>query len=166
MRSDLPNRFKGEDWRDLPCLRVGVLFNSEPSGTYRLQVVSGPGEIGEGLRLHAGQHQGSEVGMDGQDQPRGRTKGMRIVDISLKTAEEYLSKHERHYKAPVEAICAIAVVDEEKGNFHGAAILGRREPGVGELAHIYVDGASQGYSLLYGACWRALKALGYEKTVL
>jgi len=46
------------------------------------------------------------------------------------------------------------------------AILGRRENGDAELAHIYVDGAAQGYSLLYGACWRALKALGYERSVL
>jgi hypothetical protein len=44
--------------------------------------------------------------------------------------------------------------------------LGRRADGDGELAHIYVDGVSQGYSLLYGACWRALKALGYEKARL
>jgi hypothetical protein len=102
---------------------------------------------------------------------------MRVVDISLKDAEAFLAKHDRHYKAPVEPICAIGVgeytagtedaqIDPEVIELHGAAILGRREEGVGELAHIYVDGASQGYSLLYGACWRALKALGYEKAVL
>ncbi|HEU4344803.1 MAG TPA: XF1762 family protein [Candidatus Binatia bacterium] len=89
---------------------------------------------------------------------------MRVVDISLKDAEAFLAKHERHYKSPAEPICAIAVADS--GGIHGAAILGRRSESVGELAHIYVDGASMGYSLLYGACWRALKALGYEKAVL
>jgi hypothetical protein len=89
---------------------------------------------------------------------------MRIVALSVKAAEVFLEKHERHYKAPVEAICAIGVGDD--GVLHGAAVLGRREDGDAELAHIYVDGASQGYSLLYGACWRALKALGYLKTAL
>ena len=89
---------------------------------------------------------------------------MHVCDLSLKDAEEFLSTHERHYKAPAEPICAIGVRDE--AGLHGAAILGRRVGGLGELAHIYVDGASQGYSLLYGACWRALKALGYEKAVL
>ena len=89
---------------------------------------------------------------------------MRVVDISIKVAEEFLENHGRHYKVPVEPICAIAVEDAD--GLHGAAILGRREAGVGELAHIYVDGISQGYSLLYGACWRAFKALGYEKAVL
>lgn len=82
----------------------------------------------------------------------------------MKEAEAFLAKHERHYKAPIEAICAIGVEDES--GLHGAAILGRKGPRVGELAHIYVDGISQGYSLLYGACWRAFKALGYETAVL
>ena len=97
---------------------------------------------------------------------------MKIIDLSVADAEAFLAKHERHYKAPVEAICAIGVGEdfEQQGqticSLHGAAILGRRAAGVGELAHIYVDGASQGYSLLYGACWRALKALGYESAIL
>lgn len=89
---------------------------------------------------------------------------LRIVAVGVKDAEAFLAKHERHYKAPSEPICAIAVGDDE--GLHGAAILGRNAQGDGELAHIYVDGVSQGYSLLYGACWRALKALGYTKTVL
>lgn len=89
---------------------------------------------------------------------------LRITPLSMKHAEEFLAKHERHYKSPVEAICAIGVAEGDK--LHGAAILGRREDGDAELAHIYVDGVSQGYSLLYGACWRALKALGYGKAAL
>src|SRR5574341_758306 len=95
---------------------------------------------------------------------RIRAPGMRTCALSVKDAEAFLAKHERHYKAPVEPICAIGVRDDE--GLHGAAILGRRVDGDGELAHIYVDGASQGYSLLYGACWRALKALGYERAWL
>ena len=100
---------------------------------------------------------------------------MQIIPLSLKQAEDYLAKHERHYKAPAEPICAVGVgeVDHAGTNkyptIHGAAILGRSDSGAGwtaELAHIYVDGTSQGYSLLYGACWRALKALGYVKCVL
>ena len=89
---------------------------------------------------------------------------MKIVALSVKDAEAFLAKHGRHYKAPVEPICAIGVGDDQV--LHGAAVLGRREDGDGELAHIYVDGTSQGYSLLYGACWRALKALGYVKAAL
>lgn len=88
---------------------------------------------------------------------------MHIVPLTVTQAEEYLKAHERHYKAPAEKICAIGV--GEGGVIHGAAILGTNGTD-GELAHIYCDGASQAYSLLYGACWRALKALGYQKAVL
>ena len=88
---------------------------------------------------------------------------METMPITIKQAEDFLAAHERHYKRPVEPLCAIGVGD---GTLHGAAILGRREDGDAELAHIYVDGASQGYSVLYGACWRALKALGYKRACL
>ena len=88
---------------------------------------------------------------------------MRIVPLTVSEAEAFLKDHERHYKAPVEPVCAIGVSDES--GIHGAAILGKNGEDA-ELAHIYCDGASQAYSLLYGACWRALKALGYVKAVL
>jgi hypothetical protein len=88
---------------------------------------------------------------------------MRIVALGMKAAEEYLAQHGRHYKTPAQPICAIGVGDDQ--GLHGAAILGTNGED-GELAHIYCDGASQAYSLLYGACWRALKALGYAKAVL
>ena len=83
--------------------------------------------------------------------------------MSVKEAEEFLKGHERHYTVPVEPICAIGLSDG--GILHGAALLGRLD-GDGVLAHIYVDGAWQGYSLLYGACWRAFKALGYKRAIL
>jgi len=85
---------------------------------------------------------------------------MRVCSLSMKEAEEFLKEHGRAYKEPSEPLCAIGVSDEE--GIHGAAILGRIDRERGCLAHIYCDGASQGYSLLYGACWRALKALGYD----
>ena len=83
--------------------------------------------------------------------------------LTVAEAEAFLRGHDRHYKMPVEPICAIGLSDD--GKLHGAAILGRNPDGSGELAHIYVDGAWQGYSLLYGACWRAFKALGYKRLV-
>ena len=86
------------------------------------------------------------------------------VALTLKAAEEFLKAHGRHYSAPAEPIAAIGLWND--GALHGAAILGRNEAGEAQLAHIYVDGTWQGYSLLYGACWRALHALGYKKIVL
>lgn len=89
---------------------------------------------------------------------------METFPLSVKEARDFLKDHARHYKAPAEPICAIGVRDRD--GIHGAAILGRNADGDGELAHIYCDGASSGYSLLYGAVWRAFKALGYKKAYL
>lgn len=89
---------------------------------------------------------------------------MEIFDISLKDAEAFLAKHERHYKTGAEPLLAIGVSDAD--GMHGAAILGRSGPGVAELHHIYCDGISQGYTLLYGAIFRAAKGAGYKMIML
>lgn len=90
---------------------------------------------------------------------------MKLIAITVEGAQSFLKNHERHFKVPREPICAIGIADEG-GILHGAALLGRRSDGDAELAHIYCDGAIAGYTMLYGATWRALKALGYEKTWL
>ena len=82
------------------------------------------------------------------------------TELTLAEAEAFLKAHERHYKMPTEKVCAIGL--SVNGKLHGAAILGRDKDRSGRVAHIYVDGAWQGYSLLYGACWRAFQALGYK----
>ena len=79
-------------------------------------------------------------------------------------AEAFLKGHERHYTMPADPICAIGL--SENGKLHGAAILGRNADGDACIGHIYCDGAWHGYSLLYGACWRAFKALGYKRVML
>ena len=89
---------------------------------------------------------------------------METTALSLKEAEAFLKDHKRHYKMPFEPICAIGLVEGKK--LHGAAILGRNAKGEAGLAHIYVDGVWQGYSLLYGTCWRAFHAMGYKMVTL
>lgn len=100
---------------------------------------------------------------------------MQIIPLTIAEAEEFLAKHERHYKTPATPIAAVGVGEYEevtspatppKMKVHGAAVLGKNPSGDAELSHIYADGASQGYTLLYGAAWRALKALGYTRTYL
>ena len=90
---------------------------------------------------------------------------MENVSISVNEAEMFLKAHDRHYKMPSEAICAIGLADDA-GLLHGAAILGRTVAGEAVIAHIYVDGSFQGYSVLYGCCLRALMALGYKTLIL
>jgi hypothetical protein len=86
------------------------------------------------------------------------------VALTVAEAEAFLKAHARHYTMPAEPIAAIGLA--EGSTLHGAAILGRLDGECAALAHIYVDGAWGGYSHLYGACWRALKALGYKKVML
>ena len=89
---------------------------------------------------------------------------MENISLSLKDAEAFLKAHGRHYHVPSEVICAIGLADAT--GLHGAALLGRNEAGEAVIAHIYVDGSFQGYSILYGCCLRALMALGYKKLAL
>ena len=84
--------------------------------------------------------------------------------LTIAQAVEFLKNHERHYSMPAEPICAIGLWADAA--LHGAAILGRNADGDACIGHIYVDGAWQGYSLLYGACVRAFKALGYKRMIL
>ena len=92
---------------------------------------------------------------------------MRIIPLTITQAEAFLKTHKRHYKTPARPICAIGVGDDHfVPKIHGAAILGCHKNGDAELSHIYCDGISQGYTLLYGSAWRTLKAMGYTRTVL
>lgn len=90
---------------------------------------------------------------------------MKIIPLSVAEAHKFLGKHARHYATIAQPIWAVGLQDE-KGKLRGAAVLGRRADGDAELAHIYCDGAYQGYTLLYGTSWRALKAMGFEKAAL
>ena len=83
-----------------------------------------------------------------------------VRSITMDEAMGFLGAHKRHYNTGEEPIAAIGLYEGEE--LRGAAIIGRVAPRIGAIAHIYVDGAFQGYSLLYGACHRALHALGFE----
>jgi hypothetical protein len=107
---------------------------------------------------------------------------LRIVPISLKDANAYVARHHRHHK-PVPGCkfaigCRVLGVDEGVGadpvldvDFSGVCIVGRpvsRHLDDGrtlELTRMCTDGTRNACSMLYGAAWRAAKALGYEKLI-
>ena len=88
---------------------------------------------------------------------------IRLVPLSIEVAEAFLRKHGRHYKAASAPLFAIGV---KGGVLHGAVIVGQNKNGEAELSHIYADGVSSGYTLLYGAAWQAIKALGHTRITL
>jgi len=83
-----------------------------------------------------------------------------VRSISMDEAFTFLGSFKRHYNTGEHPIAAIGLYEGD--DLRGAAIIGESAPRIGVIAHIYVDGAFHGYTLLYGAAHRALHALGYE----
>jgi hypothetical protein len=93
-----------------------------------------------------------------------------IVPVSLKDARTWVDRHHRHHKAPVSGLFAIGLAQNE--DMVGVAIVGRpiaRGNSDGWTAEVtrvaVIEGVPNGCSMLYGACWRAAKALGYRKLI-
>lgn len=83
-----------------------------------------------------------------------------IVALTIQAAMEFLKDHERHYKSDANPLFAIGI--SLNGELCGAAVMGERN-GEAELCHIYSVGEYMGYTVLYGAMWRATKAMGYKR---
>jgi len=88
---------------------------------------------------------------------------MEIVPLTVPAAMAFLKDHERHYKSDANPLFAIGI--SLNGELCGAAVIGERD-GDAELCHIYSVGEYMGYTVLYGASWRAIKAMGYRRMIL
>ena len=87
---------------------------------------------------------------------------LEVVPLTIDQAMDFLKEHERHYKSDAKPLFAIGI---SNGELCGAAIMGTRGEDA-ELCHIYSAGEYLGYTVLYGASWRAVKALGYKRMIL
>jgi len=93
-----------------------------------------------------------------------------IVPISFRLATEYVRKHHRHHKPPRGHKFSVAVADDTR-EIRGVAMIGRpvaRALDDGftlEVNRVATDGCKNACSALYGAAWRAARALGYRKLV-
>lgn len=93
-----------------------------------------------------------------------------VVPISFSEASVFVKRVHRHHPSPVGHKFSIAVSDEE-GVVRGVAVVGRpvaRGADNGwtlEVTRVATDGAKNACSMLYGAAWRAAKALGYRKLI-
>lgn len=96
---------------------------------------------------------------------------LRLVPISLRDANAFVAEHHRHsnptqgHKFSIGAAAGPELV--------GVAIAGRpvarhRDDGLTiEVLRVCVldDAPRNSCSLLYGACWRAARAMGYERAI-
>ena len=94
---------------------------------------------------------------------------LRIVPITRAEAQAFVSEHHRHLGKVVGAVFQLACAEGDR--ICGVALVGRpvaRHLDNGwtlEVNRCATDGTKNANSMLYAACWRAAKALGYTKLV-
>lgn len=94
---------------------------------------------------------------------------MRIIPITLAAAKEFVKKHHRHNKPPTGWKFGVGL--EKDGVMIGVATAGRPiarhyDDGLTiEINRTCTNGERNANSKLYGAVWRAAKAMGYKKAI-
>jgi hypothetical protein len=95
---------------------------------------------------------------------------VRIVPITLKAAKQFVTDHHRHNKAPVGHKFSIGL-ETDWGLLVGVACAGRPvarhfDDGLTlEVNRTCTVGDRNANSMLYGAVWRAAKAMGYRSCI-
>ena len=91
---------------------------------------------------------------------------MRIVPMKHATANEFVRRLHRHSRPTVGAIFCVGVADDE---LRGVAIVGRPvarmldDGATVEILRVATDGARNACSMLYGACRRISREMGYAR---
>jgi len=94
---------------------------------------------------------------------------MRVTPINLDEANAFVAIHHRHHRPVPGAKFSIAVSEGTK--VLGVAIVGRPVARMSdngltlEVNRCCTDGTKNACSMLYGAAWRAAKALGYQRLI-
>lgn len=95
---------------------------------------------------------------------------LHLVPVSFGQACEFVAQWHRHHAPPVGHKFSVGVADEQL--LVGVAIVGRpvaRHLDNGQTLEVtrvaVADGARHVCSMLYAACWRAAKALGFRRLV-
>lgn len=92
-----------------------------------------------------------------------------LTPCTLSDASEFVKQHHRHHKPPQGGLFAVAVSDGKE--VRGVAIVGRpvarnlQDGWTAEVTRVATLGDKNACSMLYGACWRAARALGWRKLV-
>ena len=94
---------------------------------------------------------------------------MELVPINLSDAIFFVKEHHRHHKVTIGGLFAVAVAVNEE--ICGVAIVGRpvarmsNDGWTAEVTRLCTTGEKNACSMLYGASWRACKALGYKRLI-
>jgi len=94
---------------------------------------------------------------------------LQLVPMTLREANAFVAMHHRHHKPARGCISVVAVSDGVA--IRGVAIIGRpvarmlQDGWTAEVVRCCTDGARNACSMLYGAAWRAVRALGYKRLI-
>ncbi len=92
---------------------------------------------------------------------------MVVIPMTLRDARDYVTAIHRHHPAPQGGLFAIGLAEGEQ--VVGCAIIGRpvarhNDDGfTAEVTRLATDGSKNACSMLYGAAWRAARAMGYRR---
>lgn len=95
---------------------------------------------------------------------------MNIAPITFREASNYINQNHRHHSSTVGCKFCIGIVDNDN-QLHGVAVCGRPvsrhlDDGMTlEINRVCTDGARNACSMLYGACCRIAKEMGYKKVI-
>lgn len=95
---------------------------------------------------------------------------LRVVPVSFTDACGFVTMWHRHHQPPVGCKFCLGVADDADV-LRGVAIVGRPvarmlQDGLTlEVTRTATDGTANANSMLYGAAWRAARALGYRRMV-
>jgi hypothetical protein len=94
---------------------------------------------------------------------------LNIVPITLKEARRFVTEHHRHRRQPPGGLFAVGLAAE--GKIAGCVIVGRPvarlldDDYTAEITRLCTDGSRNACSMLYGAAWRAARAMGYRRLI-
>lgn len=93
---------------------------------------------------------------------------LRPVPVTIRAAKKLVAALHRHHGPPPGALFAVACATED-GRVCGVAIIGRptskalQDGFTAEVTRVATDETPNACSCLYGAAWRACRALGYRR---
>lgn len=103
--------------------------------------------------------------MSASNRPR-----LTVVPLTLRATNGFVAQHHRHHKPVRGHKFSIGVIDES-GDLRGVAIIGRPvarhydDGTTAEVTRTCTDGCPNANSALYGAAWRAARAMGYRRLI-
>jgi hypothetical protein len=95
---------------------------------------------------------------------------LRVVPVRFRHARSFIADWHRHNGLPQGALFCLGAADED-GVLHGIATVGRPLARLwdncqtAEVTRCCTDGSPNACSMLYGAAWRACKAMGYTRLI-